>query len=410
MKFKLYLFSVLTLVVIFADEIFYSYMAFNGISVESGMKAKMAIGIAGVCYFLLFVDVIKNRLSLRNYKQLIVLAILLFLYVITGEFYSPQNDNYKAYLLTYGAYCIPAAYIGMSFANNFDLSYINKLLPFFIIPLTFIIGSTMGSTIAENAMLKDDESGLNYQSVSYFMSYFYAYSVYYCFFSGVSRKGLYGKLIFCCMMLTMFANALFCLFGGGRGAFVYIVFITIFLIWKLYESYKNYRGHITLILIAVAILFLLLSDKLGLWDSAGVLRVVEHLTDDDSRRDLWKVALDYFLQSPIFGWGVGSIWWTVGFYSHNFITDLLAETGIIGTIIVVKILFTIFIRLYKRFKIDKSIIFILLVFLGTMVSVTFSGYWIASHNLFFAFGFVYAYNYNDFVNLNCITLNHKSSR
>lgn len=394
MKLRHYLFYIFALVVIFADEIFYSYMAFTGTSVESGMKAKMAIGIAGVCYFLLFVDVIKRRVSFRNYKQLMALGVLLLLYVTTGMFYSPHKDNYTAYLLTYGAYCIPAAYIGMCFAKNYDISYINKILPYFILPLTFIIGSTLSSAIAENAMLRDDESGLNYQSVSYFMSYFYAYSVYYCFFSGVPRKGQYGKLVYYSMILTMFASALFCLFGGGRGAFVYILLITLFLVWTLYESYKKYRGRITLILVAIAVLFALLSDKLGLWDSVGVIRVVEHLTDDDARRDLWKIALDYFCQSPLFGWGVGSIWWTVGFYSHNIITDLLAETGIIGTVIVVKTLFSIFIRLYKLYKIDKSIIFILLVFLGTMVSVTFSGYWIASHNLFFAFGFVYAYNWH----------------
>ena len=394
MKYKHLLFSILSLVVIFADEIFYGYMAFTGTSVESGMKAKMALGIAGVCYFLFFVDVIERKLSLRNYKQLMALGILLFLYVITGMFYSPKNDNYTAYLLTYGAYCIPAAYIGMRLARSFNLTYINKVLPYFIIPLTLIIGSTMGSSVIEKAMLRDDASGLNYQSVSYFMSYFFAYSVYYCFFSGSSRKGFYGKLVFCSMLLTIFLSVLFCLFGGGRGAFVYICFITLFLVRSLYGSYKNYRGRITLALAAIVIVFVFLSVKLGVWESDGIQRVVGNLTTDDSRNALWISALDYFSQSPIWGWGVGSIWWTVGFYSHNFVTDLLAETGIIGTIIVVKILYTIFIRLYKMFKIDKSIIFLLLVFLGTMVSVTFSGYWIASHNLFFAFGFVYAYKWN----------------
>ena len=390
MKFRQFLFCILTLVVIFADEIFYGYMAFTETSVESGMKAKMAMAIAAVSYFLLLSDALRGYFSFRNFRQFAALGILMFLYVITGTIYTPANANYTAYLLTYGAYCIPAAYFGMRLARNYDSAYINKTLPYFIIPLTLIIGSTMSSSVSDKAILSDGASGLNYQTVSYFMSYFYAYCVYFCFFSGASRNGLYGKIVYFTMLLTMFASALFCLFGGGRGAFVHVAFITLFLIWSLYGSYKKHRGRITLILAAIVLVFVFLSEKYGVWDSAGVLRVMGHLMDDDSRRGLWKVALNYFSQSPIYGWGVGSIWWTVGFYSHNFVTDLLAETGIIGTIIVVKIICSIFVRLYTLFKIDKSIIFIFLVFLGALVSVTFSGYWIASHNLFFAFGFVYA--------------------
>lgn len=378
------------LLVIFADEIFYSYMAFRGIAVESGMKAQMAYLISGIGYLILVIDALKGNVSKRNFKQLLVLGMLLLLYWMTGLFYSPSDVHYKAYLLTYGAYCLPAAIAGMHFARNMDMVSINKLLPYFVIPLTLIIGTTMGSYLASGSMLTNDESGLNYQTVSYFTSYFYAYSAYYCFFSGVSHKGFYGRVLYLMMIITMFLNAGLCLLGGGRGAFVYIVFITIYMIGLMYNSNKRNRWQVTVLVAAIAIVFVLLSNKYGIFESDGVARVTQHLTDDDSRKGLWKTALHYFYESPILGWGLGSIWWTVGFYSHNILTDLLAETGIVGTIIVVYTLWLIFSRLYRMYKCDKSIVFVILVFLGTLLQVTFSGYWISSHQLFFAFGFVFA--------------------
>ena len=365
-------------------------MAFTGTSVESGMKAMMAIGIATIGYLILLVDILAGHLSGKNFKQLLVLGVLLLLYLITGMLYSPSNANYKAYLLSYGAYCIPAAIVGMRLAKNTELKSVNNILPFFVISLTLIVGTTIGGYITTGSMLTNDESGLNYQTVSYYTAYFYAYSAYYCFFSDVSHKGFLNRMIFMAMLIAMFLNAGLCLMGGGRGAFIYIILITVYLVWLMYKTHRGNRLHVIVLVVAIAVIFVFLSNRFGIFDSSGMARVTQHLTEDDTRKNLWKSAIDYFNESPLWGWGLGSIWWTVGFYSHNFLTDLLAETGLVGTIIVVYTLWLILYRLFKMYKNDKSIVFVILVFLGSLIQVTFSGYWIAAHQLFFAFGFVFA--------------------
>lgn len=386
-------FSIFLLIVIFSEEIFFGFMALTGTSVESGMKSRMAIGIATVGYLMMVSDIVNGKLNARNIKQLAVLLLVLALYVLTGYIFGGGNEKYSSYLLVYGSYCIPAAYVGMRLARGIDLSNVNKLLPFIIIPLTLIVGSNMGKYIAEKTLVNNDASGLNYQTVSYFMSFFYSYSTYYCFFSNVNHQGFRNRLIFYAMLLNMFASAVFCLFGGGRGAFVYIVFITLYLAWSLYSANKGHRGYIVFLISVLSLVFIILSINLGVWDSAGMSRITAQLTEDEVREELWNKAIGAFLESPVVGHGLGSIWWTVGYYSHNMITDLLAETGIIGTGIVLYVLSLIFIRLSILYKMDKKFIFIILIFLGSLIHVIFSGYWLSAHNLFLIYGFVFSINW-----------------
>lgn len=392
-SFSKFFFAFFLLFVVFSDEIFYGYMAASGTAVESGMKSIEAILIAIVAYSLMLVDFMNKRITRRNIWQLLVLLIILLLYVITGYRYFPPQRLYHSYLLTYGSYSIPAAYVGMRLARTQDFSVINRILPYFVIPLTIVIGLRQGSFAMENELVRHDASGLNYQNISYFMSFFYTYSVYYVFFSGIQHKGIYRTILKYLMVATMFLSAIFCLIGGGRGAFVYIIFITILLLYSLFKAYERRRGYITVLVFILGLVFVLLVDRFNVLESTGLERVTQYFSDDDTRLALWNAALEFFYQSPVIGWGLGSIWWTVGFYSHNILTDLLAETGLIGTLIVVVSIVIIFFRSYKLFMIDKSYLFVLLVFLGALVLSTFSGYWIAAHNLFFAFGFIYAINW-----------------
>lgn len=389
-----FLFPVFLLIVIFSDEIFYGFLALTGISVESGMKSRMAIGIAAVGYVMMALDMAKGRLKSRNFKQLFVMMILLILYIITGFIFGGRNAKYTSYLLVFGSYCIPASYVGMRLAREWDIRQANKLLPYFVIPLTLVIGSNMGRYLAESTLVRGDESGLNYQSVSYFMSFFYSYSAYYCFFSEVDHKGFWKRLLFFAMLTNMFASALLCLLGGGRGAFVYIVAVTLYLVWSLYSSNKRHRGYILLLVGVISAVFLFLFMKLDVLDSAGMTRITEQLSVDDEREELWGKAMITFKESPIIGHGLGSIWWTVGFYCHNIVADLLAETGLLGTGVVLYVLFLMLFRLYRLYKLDKNFVFLILVFLSALVRSVFSGYWIAAHNLFFVYGFVFALNWN----------------
>lgn len=89
---------------------------------------------------------------------------------------------------------------------------------------------------------------------------------------------------------------------------------------------------------------------------------------------------------------VGSIWYTVGYYSHNIVMDLLAETGIIGTTFFLSLLLKTFLGLYRLMRYQKTAILLSVIFLGTLLKYTFSGYYLGAYNLFMMCSFVYVMN------------------
>ena len=81
MSISKYTFSLFALFVIFSEELFNSFLLISGIFIESGMKSKEAMLIAGIAYLMIVWDVLKNRFTFRNYLQFLALFIILVLYV-----------------------------------------------------------------------------------------------------------------------------------------------------------------------------------------------------------------------------------------------------------------------------------------------------------------------------------------
>lgn len=395
MKLSRYFFPFFALFVIFADELFLSFGSVTGIVLVSGMKSRMAIVIAAIAYTMLFVDFLQQKLTKRNFRQLVVLLVIMVLYYVTSLFYQPSIDNYWTHLLVYGALCVPASYVGMKMARTDCEEPMMKMLPFFVMFIVFAVSrAVLTMSFAGSILQGDDDDAFNYQTASYYLSFCFAYCFFYVFFLRkdsrlVHNKNVLNIIITIIMLALMFVCAVGCLMGGGRGAFVFLIAISAYLVFRVMgRGGKNNTRYIFLLLIGV--LFLIyIANRLDIFESAGFLRVSSNLTNDDHRASLWNRALQVFSESPIYGHGLGSIWWTVGFYSHNMLTDLLAETGIVGALVVVTVLVKIVITLVKRSYLSTLDMFMLIVMAGALVEDTFSGYWISSGKLFLMFGYVY---------------------
>lgn len=387
------LFPLFALFVIFADEVFFCYMASSGTIVESGMKSREAIFVAAVAYSMLFMDIANHKLSSRNYRQLFALLGIMILYYLT-QFFFPEGmkmPNYTAHLLVYGALCVPAAYVGMRLARTGGEEKMIDLLPVYVIPVALIVGSAAAITSAAGTLLTNEESAFNYQSASYYLAYCFSYSVFFVFLYDHGKQHKWGKLLSFVMFIMLFVCAAGCVLGGGRGAFVYLVLIGIYLVYRIIHKRGNGKAKVsTIVLLAVTtIIAVIIASRLNIFDSAGFTRVSENLTSDDNRDALWQRAIKAFKESPILGHGLGSIWWTVGFYSHSMFTDILAETGIVGTAIFLWMLAKSFFTLLRRSKYSQFDFFMFLIFCGIFVECSFSGYWISSPKLFLVFGYVF---------------------
>lgn len=386
-----FLFAFFALFVLFSDEMFYSLVSLANIPIETGMKAKLAVGEAIIAYVLLFWDLLRHKLTRRNYGQLIALVVILGLYLITGFYYSPPVEMYKSSILVYGALCVPAAYVGIHLARENNEAEVIKTLPLFVSVISLVVLRSVMTSSMEGILLRNsEEEAFNYQTASYFLAFCYSYCFLYVFFYK-KPSTFWGRVTSTIMLVLLFVCAVGCLLGGGRGAFVYIVAITAYLIYRVLKRGGKSNTWYVLLIIVGAVLMVYLSNRLNIFESAGFNRMQERMTfDEDDRVGPWLKALDIFKESPIIGYGLGSVWWTLGCYSHNMLTDLLSETGILGTIIIITVVVKCMSSLIKWSKTNSFDMFMLIIFIGALIHDTFSGYWISSYKFFLIFGYVYA--------------------
>lgn len=389
-------FPFFVLFLIFSDELFSSFLTVMNIAAESGMKSRLATFIAIVSYLMLAIDLIKGRMSYRNGKQLLILGIILSLYIITGFTY-PHSQIYHLYvssLLVYGALSIPAAYVGMRLARGGYEDNILHYLPYFLVVVTFAIGYMVLFRFSQGTIMGAEENDvMSYQGASYAMSFCCAYCIFYVFWNSQSRRTFRDKIMYCAVVLIMFMSAVGCIVGGGRGAFLYLIFVTAYLVYRIIgRERKRGRFKYFLMLAGAAIVMVYLANRFQIFESAGAIRVAENLTKDEVRDMLRSKALASFKESPIIGHGIGSVWWEVGYYAHNMILDFMVEMGLIGTIIMIMVIIRMLHTLIVRSNVRSFDMFILLILLGNLVEGTFSGYWISLFKLFLVFGYVYGLN------------------
>ena len=391
------LFGILVVFVILFDELFHAEANLLGLDVESGIKQYEAVVLALVAYYLMIRSFAKGQVDPHTMRVLAFMAVILLLYCLTPLFYGKDDGKYTSYLLVYGAECIPAAFVGTLLAKRDDLLIINKILPFFLIPSVLIIGTLglatalMGAVIASNA---EDSGGLHYQNISYFMAFAFSYFCYLLFFSNAHHKHRNGYVRFMYLFFIVFC-VLVCLMSGGRGGFVLIVFDAVFLLYLYNPNNSKGRIRVYMFLIFASILIYFLLSYFDVLNTAGMQRVLLNLTEDSSREDLYQNAFDAFLSSPIIGNGAGSIWWIVGFYSHNIILDWLAEVGLLGTLLFVVLLIRTFWELMKKVKIEPAFVLYLMIFVNNIVFYSFSGYWVGAMKLFFICAFVFCLRHRD---------------
>lgn len=382
--FKRWFFPFFVLFVVFCEQIFYCYLSIRGIILESGLLQYEFIAISVIAYMILLRDCLTSMRGISTRKVITPMVFLMLFYYMVAFF---QHAHY-ATLLRFGSICISSAIVGIHLNRRLCFYEIDCLLPYFVIFFGIIMG-TVGLESAKQSELLRDESGLSYQKVSYYMAEMYAYSIYYVFFS--SCREIKKFRIFRIVMMLMFVFCpIVCLLSGGRGAFVFIIFITCFLLFMLC---KSGRLKIPIIIAGVLVsffVFMFLAYKFDLWNSVGFSRISNNISSDNERFIIREKALASFVTSPVFGHGLGSIWGEVGIYSHNMFLDFLVDGGIIGFIVGCLFFLKMFKRLFLLPGVNSCFIFFMIMFLKSFVMNLFSGYWFGVYQYWMIFGLLYS--------------------
>ena len=372
------------------DELFVSFINIAGIPLKSGMLQKEYIALSLATYMLLLFDINIRWKRVRFVSLTMFLVITLF--YLTSFFYPGIIDErrglYISSLLYYGSGCVSSVVVGAHLACVLDknaLNKIEKLLPLFVIPIGVVVG-TLG---LQKAMTSYGEGGLtisDYQATSYIMSEVFAYCIY-CLFFREKGKGNTFLLSLILAVLVLY-SPIACVASGGRGGFVLCIIYLFFFIALFVKTGLINRSKLLSYVAIFSILLLSIAYIIDLEEIGGFVRIVNTLSKDDARSELYKGAIKLYESAPLFGHGIGSIWFNQGIYSHNIVLDLLAEIGLFGTIVVFIFLIRILIALIKLSYRRPEFSMILIVFTKGLVLALFSGYWLNIPQLWLGFGFV----------------------
>ena len=171
-----------------------------------------------------------------------------------------------------------------------------------------------------------------------------------------SQTKFYEKMILAGAILLFAKTQIDC---ASRRGFVVLVFLILtgilVVIQTKYKDNKLIKWLVLLIAIC-ALLVIITTFSETLEGSVLFERFSLKANEGDRLRKVYQAkALSLFLQSPLFGTGLGYVESYVGMYSHSMYYELLACTGIIGTFILVGDLIINMLRLFSdSFKIDDD--------------------------------------------------------
>ena len=378
------LFPLVFILFIFCYLVYLTTCNFLGVS-PFGRIYRIYVGTVGI------ICMVTSYFALRS-KDINLLPLLLSLlgfaivFFATTIFYSKINPLYYSHMLRWGASCIPAVFLGLSFVYFEDKKRIIQYLPLLLLIITPFVAFASLRGAKLYGQYKDEESGLNYQVISYYMAYFFSLSAYYLF---ISKDRISSKWLSLVLYVTLATEGIVCSVSGGRGGFVLLIISNLFFVYMIYKVGNINKGWFSTIIVTSCLLFVAIATYFDLWSYKGFYRVTHPFAQQVGRTNDWQEVLTYFHQSPIIGNGLGSDFMTWGFYSHNIFVDFLAETGVVGFILFTSIIIWIVKTIVKQCFIDEYYVFIMCVGLYGLVMDLFSGYWISTYQIWMLMGVAY---------------------
>lgn len=379
------------LVVAFSYSIYFVIATFLGIPQE-GVVFRLYSGIlAVVVAFVFFLSI--HRIPRRIYiGGLLLCAIIILLYFSTRCFYDEVNNRYTSYFLSMGVRFIPAVLTGMYMLSHDDImkKVEYALLPFILLYTITLASVVFTANIGVNIAQTFNTDFLNYQSISYYSIFAFGFNMYLI----VQCSNSYTRYRRYILIALAILQVIITIMAGGRGAFVLGCVFTLYFALK----HITFSKLISYILIGLAVLLTInaiLSDneifKMGFERIFNFFGNTEAI-GTDNRWIRWNLAWNAFTKSPVFGHGLGSVFYEVGFYSHNIFTDMLCEGGVV--------LFLIFIFVLMKFIRASQILItedyrneiIVIVFLCSFVMNSFSGYYLSDTGIWLSLTYVLCKN------------------
>lgn len=379
------------LIVAFSYSIYFVIATVLGIPQE-GVIFRLYSGILAMIAFLVFYLSIR-RIPGRIYFGGILLCVTItLLYFSTRCFYNEINNRYVSYFLSMGVRFIPAVLTGIYMLSHDDMmeKIERALLPFILLYTITLSFVAFTAKAGANMVQTFNTNFLNYQSISYYSIFAFGFTMYLI----VRRRDSYTRYEKYALIVLATLQVIITIMAGGRGAFVLGCAFTLYFALK----HITFGKFISYTLIAIAALIMIntiLSNneifKMGFNRIFNFFSNVEAI-GTDNRWIRWNLAWNAFLESPIIGHGLGSVFYEVGFYSHNIFTDILCEGGLVLVSIFIFLLLK-FIQASRQLIVeDYKNEIIIIVFLCSFVMNCFSGYYLSETGIWLSLTYVLCKN------------------
>lgn len=299
---------------------------------------------------ILFLSLCNLKWNCGFYNYLLPVFVFVAYVAVFGLIESRNVATSRAYVLNICEYLIPM--IGVYTYVDSDYKKLLRILKMLVISIMMIAFSSLlnghvtntGAIIVGTLNANVESSLLALGTVSAIIIF------------SSSQTKFYEKMILAGAILLFIKTQIDC--ASRRGFVVLLFLILTGMLVVIQTKYKDNKLIKWLILLIAICALLVIITTLSETFEGSVLfeRFSSKANEGDRLRKIYQAkALTLFLQSPLFGTGLGYVEIYVGMYSHSMYHELLACTGIIGTFILVGNLIFYMLRLFSdSFKIDND--------------------------------------------------------
>lgn len=332
--------------------------------------------------------------------------LVIVLYFLTSELYGTSSNTYNSFFLVLCGQVFPillcATFVAQSEEVQNNIKRLTPLIGILFSSMAFMAAFFPTSTTSGGYMANDN--GLNYHNTSYMAAYAAAFCIYYILcFEQIEWNNVFRKRIFFILAaILIFINLLTIFIAGGRGGLV--LYIMQFCLAAYIYIKRNVTSQrqtfkiigISIVMVGIILLLANFAESTTL-KTNGYERILSTIRTGDSngRSVLRDKAIACFTDKPLFGHGVGSVFYELGIYSHNCITDALLEIGVVGCVMYLTFFIYAWRRGIKLFNTDFTGYIWLVIFLDGFVMSLFSGYYIAQIPALWAATFLVCKNFKE---------------
>ena len=288
------------------------------------------IVLFGLIPFLFLISFRKDIYTLDKGNGEILIYTLIIIVTLSTIFY---GINFELFSVAFNGIIISliAAYIPIGLNKNYDYGdYFHLGFILSIITLILIEYSIGNFSLTGFANVKASRGRFSFNANYYsYISYFANFSLFYLH---LKYKNILTRIV---LIILPVLFIILSFVTQSRSGLLFILILNGFY-W--FTIVKNHNSNVLskivqkIVLIVIAVLFVI--KLIDTYQNSQIKSRISK-SAEDSRKDLASEALNVFADYPVLGVGLGQfpIYSKSGQFSHNSYTEILAEHGIIGGIL-----------------------------------------------------------------------------